>query len=90
MQSNIFLREVIADQKTGHITLHVQTETEHEGAKWIGPLKLYGVCADTFHHRFQGDIDQMLQWVAQQHMGITGVHLSLVEELTARKGQKIG
>lgn len=89
MQSNIIVREVIVDQKTGHITVQVQTETVDGTATHLGPIKQYGCCAETFHYRFGRDEQQLLNWIANEHAAMTGVHVDLVERLTSLKGRAI-
>lgn len=88
--SDIIVESVHVHPDTGHITVRVKTVTTDGSAAWTGPVRGYGCDAATFNARFNGDKQQLLNWIAQEHKGFHGAHVGLVEELTKLKGQKIG
>jgi len=90
MQTKIWVRQVRVDQRTGHITVRLESETTDGTAHWFGPKRDYGVDADTFRGRFGCDIEQLKTYFANQHRAMMGVHIKLVEKLSKLEGEVIG
>lgn len=78
------------DQKTGHISIRVKSQTVDGNSSWEGPEMVYGVDAVSFVKRFNSDIEQVKTWIAGQHKVYIGASKSLAEELEKLKGQVIG
>lgn len=90
MQTEIFVREVRHDQKTGHITVRLQATTTHETATWDGMVADYGVSADLFYGLFKEDIDELCKYLVAQHRAKIGRHDVLTDKLNELIGKKIG
>jgi hypothetical protein len=90
MQSKIFVRRVHVHPDTGHITIRLQSETSHESAAWTGPVKDWGVDAETFHHRFGADKQHLIDYMVGEHKAFMGRHDGLTDELSKLEGTQIG
>lgn len=89
-QSKMMLEDVHVDPETGHITLTVRMHTTDGKATWHGPRRPYGCDVGMFQGMFAGDIEQLKNWVYQQHAALTGAHLGFVDTLMKMKGTRIG
>lgn len=89
METKIICKQVRVDQKTGHITVRLQSETTAGNVRWLGHFKDWGCDAETFHGRFQGDEAQLKTYFAGQHRAMMGVHQQLVERVTKWVGEEI-
>jgi hypothetical protein len=90
VQTEILVKDVNVNPKTGHITIKVFCRSKTSNATWDGHEADYGVDAKQFHGQFGGEIEQLLKWVSTQHEGNVGAHGDLVQELMKLKGKKIG
>ena len=90
MKSEIFVRQVRVNPQTGHVAIRLQSRTTHDTASWDGPLKDWGVDAETFYYRFGGSKQQLLDYLVGEHKAFMGRHAAFTEELTQLEGTKIG
>lgn len=70
--------------------MRLRSETSHGSATWPGPVKDYGVDANVFYGRFNGDREQLLNYFLGQHRTFIGRHADLAEDLTKLEGKQIG
>lgn len=75
--------------ETGYITIRVKTVTKQGQTTWNGPVRGYGMDGASFIHRFNGDMEQVKNWIKSQHMPYHGAHVDLVAALHKLKGSKI-
>ena len=81
---------VNAHPESGHISVQVQSTTTQGSNSWKGPVKTYGVDANMFKLRFNQSIDQLMSWIASEHLGFHGSNQELLAALDAKKGTVIG
>lgn len=74
---------------TGYITIRVKTVTTQGAATWNGPIRGYGMDAAAFQRRFNGDMEQVKDWLKSEHAPYHGTHVQLVAALHRLKGTKI-
>ena len=90
METKIWVRQVRVNPNTGHRTIRLQSETTDGTATWLGPLKDWGVDAETFYMRFGGEKQQLINYLVRQHKAFMGRHAGLTEELSKLEGEVIG
>ena len=88
--TQIVVQGAQVNSKTGHHTIFVKAVTTEGNVTFEGPQVGYGVDPQMFKHRFNRDINQVLSWVASEHLAYNGANQELVSALGALKGRVIG
>jgi hypothetical protein len=90
IKSELVVVDAVHDPEGGHITIRVRWRNTRGKATWFGPEKGYGVDATAFNKRFNGDIQQVLNWIASEHQQYKGADPEVTKKMTALKGKVIG
>lgn len=90
METSIWVRRINVHPHTGHTTVRLQSKTTNGTASWDGPLKDWGVDAETFYYRFGGSKQQLIDYLVGEHKAFMGRHAAFTEELTQLEGKQIG
>ena len=89
-ETQIIITECHQNPKTGHITITVKSHTVDGNSEWDGPEVDYGVDVLAFRSRFNSDLAQFEQYIANQHKVYIGANPALEQALQERKGKAIG
>lgn len=89
MYTEMIIESIGLNEQTGHVSVQVYSKTTDGTASWLGPKRTYGVDAVAFRNRFNGDVDDVLRWIASEHKQYLGHHEALQAELRKREGMVI-
>lgn len=87
VKTDLVIEDVHHDSDTGHITVYVFLRSTRGSSTWTGPTKGYGVDDTAFHQRFNGSEEDLLKWVAAEHLQYRGRNPELTERLAQLKGR---